>query len=297
MTGEIVEKTAEAILITDATSKILYVNRSFSEITGYSAGEAVGSSTSLLKSGLHDKEFYDDLWNSLLVHGAWQGEIWNRKKNGEIYLESLSITKIHPAANKEVNYVAIFTQTHHDRLTGLANRHFLLSKLTSALQTSSSNGEPIAVLFIDLDGFKAVNDRFGHIHGDRLLQSVGRALKKAMRASDLAARFGGDEFVVLVLGSERDAVQVAERIRAIITEIAGRAPEWAGITASIGVAVAGGADPTESLSLLKSADEAMYQAKRSGKNRIAIAANVSLSSSVRHGRGPGNDSGAPPSRA
>jgi diguanylate cyclase (GGDEF)-like protein/PAS domain S-box-containing protein len=269
LTSEIVERTTEAIVITDSNATILHVNRSFSDITGYGPEEAVGRRTSLLKSGLHDRAFYEDMWASLLAAGEWQGEIWNRKKSGEIYLESLSITRI-VGPDSRVHFVAIFTQAHHDRLTGLANRHLFMSRLTSALRAPDAGA--VAVVFIDLDGFKAVNDTHGHDHGDRLLQAVGRALKRAAGASAVAARMGGDEFAILlpaVAGAD-DAMRVAEAALAGIRDVALGAPQWAGVAASLGVVVAEPADRAEPLPLLKSADEAMYAAKRQGKDRVVI---------------------------
>ena len=274
LTGEIVEKTAEGIVIADSASRILHVNGSFSEITGYAADEAIGKTTSLLKSGLHDQRFYADMWQSLLASGEWQGEIWNRKKNGEIYLESLSITRVQHGPNKDVHFIGIFTQANHDRLTGLANRHLFMRRLEAALEPAVRSEDAVAVIFIDLDGFKEINDALGHDHGDRLLQSVGRALKHAMRPGDTAARLGGDEFAILAQGprTREEAEQVAEAARAAIASVAAEGPAWARVAASIGVVVASGADGAEPLALLKSADEAMYAAKREGKNRIVVGA-------------------------
>ena len=283
LAAEVVEKTSEGIVIADSNARILRVNRSFSSITGYSAEEAVGKSTSLLKSGLQDRAFYEDMWASILGNGEWSGEIWNRRKDGQVYLESLSITMIKHGPEKDVHFVGIFSQARHDGLTGLANRHVMMDELAAAVRRAANANEPIAVLFIDLDGFKAVNDRFGHDLGDRLLQAVGRALKRALRPGDVAARIGGDEFVVLLpaLRGVEDAERVASEVRKAIKDAAGRTPEWKDVSASIGVAIAEGPELAEPAALLRSADQAMLAAKRQGKDRIVARRHVPAPSAAR----------------
>jgi diguanylate cyclase (GGDEF)-like protein/PAS domain S-box-containing protein len=268
LTGEIVAKTAEGIVITDAGGRILYVNDSFSQITGYTSAEAVGRRTSLLKSGLHDDGFYKDMWSSLLSEGEWQGEIWNRKKTGEIYLESLSITRVRSETTKQVHFVAIFTQAHHDRLTGLANRHLFLSKLAGALQASARTGGPVAVLFLDLDGFKAVNDEFGHTVGDDTLREIAQILMKHSRGINVVSRYGGDEFAVLLVETSKAGARLyADRIR----EVVAKYPFSHGkiVTSSFGVASLPDDEAGTAEDLFRAADEALYAAKRAGKNQVA----------------------------
>ncbi|RMH56032.1 MAG: sensor domain-containing diguanylate cyclase [Candidatus Hydrogenedentota bacterium] len=269
---DIVANTAEGIMITDTVPHIIYVNDSFCTITGYPREEVIGKNPRILKSGVHDTAFYRDLWTELTERGEWRGEIWNRKKNGEIYLESLSISAIKKPTGEITHYAAILSQSFRDRMTGLANRHLLLEKLQTALSLSARTKRRVGILFIDLDGFKAVNDTYGHDVGDRLLQSVGISLKESVRSSDVPARFGGDEFVILLheIDSPNSARKVGEQCLKKIQDISSTRNEWCSVTASIGVYVTTGREDPDAILALNKADKTMYEAKKKGKNCVVL---------------------------
>ncbi|CAA7624159.1 bifunctional diguanylate cyclase/phosphodiesterase [Magnetospirillum sp. UT-4] len=274
--------TVEGILITDEGGTILDVNPAFSEITGYSAAEAIGQTPRILKSDRHDHEFYRVLWHTLEQVGFWRGELWNRRKSGEVFLEFQTITRI-PAGADGVpgGYVAIFNDitevrrkderiahlAYHDPLTGLPNRTLLLDRLDQGLAMASRDGSHLAVLFLDLDRFKNVNDTLGHQRGDDLLKVVGERLGDLIRASDTLCRLGGDEFVVVLTDSpeERAVSAVADRI----IEAVGRPVELGGTVVQVGTSIGIAMSPTDGsdgVTLMKNADAAMYAAKAAGKN-------------------------------
>lgn len=279
------EHTAEGILVTDPDGTILDINRGFSEITGYRREDVLGENPRILKSGRHEEAFYHGLWSSLLESGAWQGEIWDRKKSGEIIPVWMGIDAVKDDAGETTNYVAIFRDiteakrgeeelwriAHHDALCGLPNRNLMNAYLKQAMAQSKREGSEIAFLLLDLDNFKWVNDNLGHAAGDQLLLHLADALRSSVRESDIVARLAGDEFTAILsgIGERRDAEVVAEKILTTLAEPVTLEGREHRITASIGIAFHPGhaADPE---TLLKCADKAMYHAKREGKNNYQV---------------------------
>ncbi|MFQ6594266.1 MULTISPECIES: EAL domain-containing protein [Pseudomonas] len=277
------ESTAEGVLITDTRQNISAVNRAFSEITGYSEAEALGQTPRLLASGLHDSAFYAAMWHQLTAHGHWQGEISNRRKNGELYPSWLTISAVRNREQLITHFVAVFAdisslkhaqarldyQAHHDPLTGLPNRTLFENRLQAALNTQQEIGNQGAVLFLDLDRFKHINDSLGHPIGDLLLKDIAVRLKEQLRDIDTVARLGGDEFIILLPGLQQasDAEHLANKLLACFTP-----PFQAGeheffITASIGTSLYP-QDGTDVATLVKNADAAMYRSKAKGRNRV-----------------------------
>lgn len=275
--------TQEGIMITDAKGRIVSANPAFSQITGYSAEEAVGNDPRLFASKRHDRAFFTDMWRQLLDFGRWQGEIWNRRKNGEIYLSMLNITALRSESGEVQKFVAVFsdvTELRHkddqlkrmayqDSLTGLPNRLLLADRLSQSIELAKRSGTKVALLFIDLDNFKVVNDSLGHNVGDTLLGLVAERLQSSLRRSDTIARTGGDEFVV-ICPDVNDAGEVAEVAEKLIHRLA--EPFWLDHTpmrigASIGVALFPG-DGEDLTTLMRAADTAMYRAKAEGRNNF-----------------------------
>lgn len=274
-----------AAMVTDKDTRIIKVNPAFSVITGYSPEEALGKTPSFLSSGAHPVEFYKEMWDTLKATGSWQGEISNRRKNGEFYTEWLSINEVSDNEGRLTHYVALFSDiserkaaeahmhnlAHYDVLTGLPNRALLSDRLQQSIAAAKRERSRMALMFIDLDRFKPINDTLGHHIGDLMLKEVAKRMLECLRESDSAARIGGDEFVVLLplIETESDAVAVAEKIRNTLEqsfELAGRSLN---ISSSIGVAVYpehGG----DEKSLLKNADIAMYYAKEAGRNNVML---------------------------
>lgn len=195
-------------MITDLEPRIVAVNRAYMEITGYRKSEVIGKNPKLIKSGRHDQAFYQSMWNNLIQAGYWRGEIWNRRKNGEIYPQWLTISTVHDESGKPRNYVGVFTDisqikqsearlehlAHYDPLTGLPNRLLAQSRLQHAIERADRNHYRVATLYLDLDRFKNVNDSLGHPAGDELLSLLANRLKSRLREEDTLARLGGDEF-------------------------------------------------------------------------------------------------------
>jgi diguanylate cyclase (GGDEF)-like protein/PAS domain S-box-containing protein len=273
------------LMVTDAAGKVVRVNAAFCRATGYDSAEVVGGQPNILKSGVHDPVFYDDLWRELRESGAWEGEIWNRRKDGKVYPEWLRINVVRDEGGGIAGYVAIFSditfrrraeqellrQATTDPLTGLANRQLFARLLTSTIEQATRYHRNAALLFIDLDGFKEVNDTAGHAIGDSVLREIATRLRGAVRVSDEVARLGGDEFVV-ILPEIRDrevASNVAEKLLQEIARPFTPALDAASLTASIGVAMVPDDGATYE-SLLRAADTAMYRAKRTGKNGISF---------------------------
>jgi len=216
-------ESQEAMFVTSADNLILRVNRAYSKITGYSAEQAVGKSPSILKSGRHDKHFYASMWHSINHNGSWSGEIWNRRKNGEQFPCQLNITAVKDASGVVTNYVAtmiditfskaasdeIKTLAFYDSLTRLPNRRLLIDRLTQALASCTRSDESGALLFLDIDHFKNINDTLGHDIGDIFLQEVAQRISQCVRAGDTVARLGGDEYVVLLEGLPADTLTAA----------------------------------------------------------------------------------------
>ncbi|NDP40430.1 MAG: EAL domain-containing protein [Rhodoferax sp.] len=282
-------ESQQGMAITDAQGVILRANQAFSTITGYSAAEAVGQNPRLLSSGRHDAGFYAAMWESLAREGAWQGEIWNRRKNGEVFPQWLSISAVKDPAGQPTHYVATFTDlsTHKsaqdqikslaffDTLTGLPNRRLLLDRLEQALASGTRHGRQGALMYIDLDDFKSLNNSYGHDVGDQLLLQVAQRLSHCVREGDTVARPGGDSFVVLLEALSANAVEAAteaestgEKIRLALSQpyqIAGHVHRS---TASIGVTLFDDRQQEGIDQPLKRAELAMYQAKAAGRNTL-----------------------------
>lgn len=280
----ILESTHEGVMMTDTDNRILMVNRAFTEITGYTEKEAIGKLTSMLSSGRHDKEFYASMRASIKMVGHWQGEIWNRRKNGEVYPELLSLSAVKNESSEIINYVGVFSDisklkateskleflAHHDPLTRLPNRLLLLSRMEHALEIAQRDGKLLALLMIDLDRFKDVNDSFGHLAGDELLQQVADRLTSQLRGIDTVCRLGGDEFTVLLedVAQPEDAARVANVIIAALSEpwhLSNGAEVRIGASVGISLFPQHGTIPED---MLQHADTALYQAKIEGRGRF-----------------------------
>ncbi|MBL7005139.1 MAG: EAL domain-containing protein [Gammaproteobacteria bacterium] len=282
---EIIQSTNEGIIVTDKESNIIFINPAFSRITGYDADESIGQKPSFLSAKKHDKEFYLNMWSAITRFDHWQGEIWNRRKSGEIYPERLTVNPIYDADGQLKQYVGIFSDisnvkqtekqlehlAHHDPLTDLPNRLLLMTRLRYSLRTVARNKEMCAVLYIDLDRFKLINDSMGHSVGDTVLQAISSLFKEQIREADMVSRLGGDEFVVLLEGIKNplDALLIAEKIiQSLETPLVINGTEFA-LTCSIGVATFP-KDANTVEELLRNADSAMYQAKQAGQNNIVF---------------------------
>jgi diguanylate cyclase (GGDEF)-like protein/PAS domain S-box-containing protein len=281
-------ETQEAMLVTDAAKRIIRVNRAFTEITGYTVDEVIGQTPAVFKSGHHEYGFYGEMWASLKAHGNWRGEIWNRRKNGEVFPEWLSITAVRNAEGQISHFVASYldlTQrkeaeeqiqflAFYDPLTHLPNRRLLNERLEKALLAGARHRRYAALLFIDLDNFKMLNDSMGHAIGDLLLREVAQRLSNSIRANDTVARQGGDEFVILLEELSQDIHGAIAQIKLIahnMLEALDKPYQFGDVsyhcTASIGAVPF--MDTGETVeSLLKSADMAMYKAKAAGKNAL-----------------------------
>lgn len=278
--------TDEAMLITDEREIILSVNPAFERVTGYHAAETVGRTPRMLSSGHHDPAFYAEMWATLHRHGHWHGEIWNRRKSGELYAQRITLSILRDPEGRVINYVAVFNDitdskreadrmrrlANHDSLTRLPNRVLLHDRLDQALSQAARDGASLAVLFLDLDGFKKVNDSQGHLMGDRVLEAVAERLCGCVRESDTIARLGGDEFVILLpdVKSGADAEKLAEKLLAVLSRPFVFAEGEAAVGASIGIATYP-RDGEDGEALLAAADQAMYRAKRKGGRQAALA--------------------------
>ncbi|MCG7953573.1 MAG: EAL domain-containing protein [Candidatus Thiodiazotropha endolucinida] len=275
------QNTAEGITVTDASGNIVSTNPAFEAITGYSHEEVLGQNPRVLKSGHHPDSFYKEMWDTLLLTGHWRGEIWNRRKNGDAYPEWLTISAVKDGNDETTHYVGVFTDisqikeaqdqinflAHHDALTRLPNRALFRERFDHALMHARRENASIALLFLDLDRFKTVNDTLGHPVGDQVLLEVSKRMNQIIRASDTLARLGGDEFVLL-LEEQTDAQHAAVVARKLI-DLFSR-PMIIGehelvVTASIGITLYpnDGDDPDK---LIRHADRAMYEAKQQGRN-------------------------------
>jgi diguanylate cyclase (GGDEF)-like protein/PAS domain S-box-containing protein len=284
-------ETQEAILITDVHEKILKVNEAFTRITGYSDNEILGETPRILHSGYHDKAFYQVMWKALLEEGFWQGELWNKRKNGEIYAEFITITAIRNDQGTITHFIANFNDittnkveqlkiqelAYYDPLTRLANRRLLEESLHKTLKHCLYENHLGALLFIDLDYFKELNDTFGHDAGDMLLIQTAARLKETIRESDLVARLGGDEFIVLLkdIGKQHGSANhltenIAHKILSLLCQPYALAHGNYQLGASIGCTIFGNDPKKDSTILLKEADLAMYQAKEKGRNQVCF---------------------------
>lgn len=280
LAAQVFSQSSEAIMLLDSCSNIVMINRAFTHITGYGEEEALGKNPRMLASGQHDREFYSAMWESIEKEGRWQGEIWNRRKNGSIYPEWLLIQTMRDSQNEVTHYIGTFTDlterketeervqwlAHFDPLTGLPNRTLLHIRSNLALSLAHRRHEPLALMFLDLDNFKNVNDSLGHGIGDKLLKQFSERLKNSVRDQDTISRLGGDEFVLILPGTDTDgAAYLAERILNIAAQQYNIERHEINLTVSIGIAIY----PTDGMdfdTLWRSADAAMYRAKQNGRN-------------------------------
>ena len=279
------ESSYEGIMVVSPENLITKVNAAFTRITGYSADEAIGQPARLLASGQHDDAFYQAMWHSVHEHDFWRGEIWNKRKNGEVYAELLSISTVRNAQGELLHYVGLFSDisqlkahefeldrvAHYDPLTGVPNRRLLSDRLQQAIARSVRHHHSCAICFLDLDNFKAVNDRYGHEVGDQLLIGVTHHLQSVLRNEDTISRIGGDEFVILLadIRSAEECTLILDRLMAAIGESVSASGIQISISASIGVTLYP-QDDEDPDTLLRHADQAMYQAKEAGKNRYQL---------------------------
>ena len=281
LSATVLEHIADGVMVVDAKGIIVTVNPAFTQITGYTEAEALGRHSSLNRSARHDAAFYQALWDELIASGFWRGEVWHQRKNGEVYLEWLTISAVRDTRAVTTHYVGVFSDitlikesqekldhmAHHDPLTALPNRLLFHDRLQHALLRAARDQEQLAVLFIDLDRFKNVNDTLGHHVGDELLQKVAGQLSARLREGDTLARLGGDEFIVLLerVDGEYGATQVAEKLMTMFEQPFTVADHELFVTCSVGISLY----PDDALDLnmlIRNADVAMYQAKARGRN-------------------------------
>lgn len=283
------DNSAEGVIIASVDGSITAVNRAFTDITGYTQADVLGRNPRMLQSGRHDEAFYRELWTTIGQQGRWQGEVWNRRKSGEVFPQWISISAVRNAQGQLANYVATFTdvtQKKHDEeriqmlafsdpLTALPNRRLLLDRLAHALTVSARNQRLGALFFIDLDNFKALNDTRGHHVGDLLLQELARRLVACVREGDTVARLGGDEFVLILESLSPDLLEATTQAEAMGHNMLAVLAEPCVLLdtpyrshASMGVTLFGGGTPHSLDDLLKQADLAMYRAKSSGRNGL-----------------------------
>jgi diguanylate cyclase (GGDEF)-like protein/PAS domain S-box-containing protein len=285
ITASVFENSQEGILITDAGNNIVEVNAAFTRITGYGRDEAIGRNPRMLGSGRQDSAFYQEMWRSLQQDGHWRGELWDRRKSGEVYPELVSIAAVRDDKGELLRYVAVFSDishikahedelnraAHYDGLTGIPNRVLLADRMKQAIAHTARQHTMMAVCYLDLDGFKHINDSLGHDAGDQVLIEAARRIGAAIRAGDTVARLGGDEFVVLLLGlhkADEWSLTLQRLLEAIALPFAVGDKQVA-LSASAGVAVYP-LDQEDPDTLLRHADQAMYLAKQGGKNRFHV---------------------------
>ena len=283
----------EAIMISDEKNRILKINPAFTEITGYTLDEIKGKNPKILSSGQHDKDFYLTLWQSLSEKGNWSGEIWNRRKNGEVYPEWLSINVIRDDHGNIINHQAIFSDitsrkqeearllqlANYDALTGLPNRLLFHDRLRQAREVACRDMKSFAVLFVDLDYFKEVNDGFGHAAGDAVLQTVAKRLQSCVRTTDTVSRYGGDEFLVILqdINSYQEITIIVEKIIDTVSQIINISDKSVNISASVGISLrnaeqaCSARNDGELSSVIEQADKMMYEAKQAGRSTYKLA--------------------------
>lgn len=279
--AQVIDNASEGVMITDPEGIIQSVNPAATKITGYEPEEIVGHTPSILKSGRQDSAFYTELWTSIRNDGMWQGELWNRRKNGDVYPQWLNISSIKDEHGDVTHYVGIFNDTtvqhesrerlrklaYEDSLSGLPNRQFFNEQLDSALVHAQRVGSSLAIMYMDLDHFKEINDTLGHTYGDRLLRLVAERLRGCLRAFDSLARLGGDEFTIILRDLDRSehVINVAEKLLGAFAEPFELEGRECYLTASVGISVFPD-DGQDRDTLLKHADVAMYEAKKLGRN-------------------------------
>jgi diguanylate cyclase (GGDEF)-like protein/PAS domain S-box-containing protein len=300
------ETSQELILLTDADSRIISVNQVFEEMTGYTPDEVIGKNPSLLSSGRHTPEFYAEMWQAVNSKGKWQGEVWNRRKSGDVFPVWLTISAYRDANGKVLNYVGVSSDiservaaqerirqlAYFDSLTNLPNRRLLQDRAEQALASAERERKQVALLFVDLDHFKTINDSLGHSAGDQLLSEVARRLQSCVRRMDTVARLGGDEFVVLLTDvTIEGATEVARKLIYRVARPYEIESHELSVTPSLGISVFP-QDGRDFESLLKHADTAMYRAKESGRNgyqffasemNVAAIERLTLENSLRQG--------------
>ncbi|MBI2311288.1 MAG: EAL domain-containing protein [Betaproteobacteria bacterium] len=281
ISADVFEHALEGIMVCDRSARILKVNPAFTLTTGYAEEEAVGQTPRLLQSGRHDEAFYQSFWEALTTRGQWRGDIWNKRKNGEVYPEWLNISSVRDERGEIEYYIAVFSditerkrqeaiityQAYHDALTGLPNRVLFKDRLDQALAVARRRGDqPVAVMFLDLDRFKFINDSLGHDVGDQLLKEVARRLRASVRETDTVARLGGDEFTVLLpeISDPKSAELVASKILAATRQPYHIRDKELFVTTSIGISLYPG-DGRGGEDLMKNADAAMYHVKGQGR--------------------------------
>ncbi|MDS4029935.1 MAG: EAL domain-containing protein [Candidatus Contendobacter sp.] len=284
--ASVFEHANEGIMITDPAGVILDVNAAFTRITGYRREEVLGQNPRILRSGRQDAAFYAEMWQSLQSRGSWAGEVWNRRKSGEVFAELLAISAVRDPDGRVQRYVALFSDisaqkahqrqleyiAHHDALTGLPNRVLLADRLRQAMAQAARRGQQLAVAYLDLDGFKTINDNWGHDAGDRLLVAMAHRMRHAMREGDTLARPGGDEFVAVWvdLPDVATCLPLLNRLREAVAAPLHDETGTLKVSVSLGVSVYPQAEPIDADQLLRQADQAMYQAKLAGKNRYHL---------------------------
>ena len=283
LTSSVFENTSEAIVITDARVKIIDCNQAYTDISGYTLDEVRGQDPKITQSGRHDKAFYQQMWDSINSKGNWTGEIWDRRKNGEVYPKLLSINTVQDDLGKLTHYIGVFSDISHlketerklqelaftDSLTGLPNRQLLHNRLEYDMSIAHRNRTSVALIFIDLDQFKRVNDTLGHQIGDELLYEIGQRLKLCVRETDMVARLGGDEFTIILtnLSSYKAISDIANKIIESINKPIKISDNELFVGASIGISIYPD-DSQDKATLLRNADSAMYHAKENGRGYI-----------------------------
>ncbi|MDH5542501.1 MAG: diguanylate cyclase [Nitrospinota bacterium] len=285
LSASVFENSVESIIITDPRGRIVSVNPSFTEVTGYTEAEVLGKNPRILSSGKHEMDFYEKMWKAILDKGQWSGEIWNRRKDGLVFPEQLSITAIKDKGGKVTHYAGVFTDisehkkhvelieymAFHDNLTGLINRLTFYDLLQVEIAHAKRYGYTTAVMFLDLDYFKEVNDNYGHNMGDLLLKKVAKDIRNCLRSGDTVARFGGDEFTALLpqLRKDEDFKLIASKIVDLFKKPFNVNGYDLRLGVSIGIAIypTHGDDVT---SIMNKADDAMYYVKNHGRNNYRL---------------------------
>jgi diguanylate cyclase (GGDEF)-like protein/PAS domain S-box-containing protein len=296
--ASVFEHSSEGIVITDQDNRIVMVNSAFSRLTGYSAKDVLGRDSGLLSAGKTPPEVYREMWRALAERGNWEGELWDRRKSSELYLKQVSIVAVRDGHGHLTHYVTFFNDitarkeqeqrmaflAHHDDLTRLPNRLNLLERLDDTIRFAKRNGKRVALMLIDLDRFKAINDTQGHLAGDRLLIEVASRLRLALRESDIVARLAGDEFVVVIteMGSVDYAAAVADKIVQVVSAPHRIGDRELATSPSIGICVYPD-DATEIGDLMANADAAMYCAKAKGTGKFQFFKKASDEGTGRHG--------------
>lgn len=281
LAASVFENTDEGVVITDARASIVEVNRAFTEIMGYTRDEVIGRNPRIWRSGRHDESFYRDMWHALQEVGRWRGEVWNRRKNGEVFPEWLTISSVTDSNGMLTHFVGVFSDisqikhsqeqldylAHHDALTGLPNRLLLNERLEQAIRHADRHHSQLALLFVDLDRFKHINDSLGHPAGDQLLRLVAEQFVEMVRQGDTVSRIGGDEFVLLLeeVDQPQDVIAVVEKLMGVFAVPFRLDGQEVRVTASLGISLypRDGQDPA---TLMRNADAAMYRAKEEGRD-------------------------------